>query len=400
MKIPLLKDHHTHPSFYATLSTCLDLHSVKNKQEALSLINKNQGELVVIRGWNSSYYKFQDEELDNLPPVLICDISLHNFLLNKPARKILSPSYKNIIDKIDDKSWTEKNLNKIFKFIASIRPCSDHTIKSFFDDLLLKHGIWYAEDMLLADNEVINCFQRTGYLQRTKVWADIETIDHLNMEERQVVHGIKLFLDGAIGANTAAIKGGFLSGDKGILIYSDKQLFTTLTTLSKFDKPVAIHAIGDLATDQAVRILTDIYNLTGHIPQIRIEHCQFISQQNAKKAKALGIILSMQPNFSSDSLQYSDRLSKEYCKYNNPFRMLIDKAGFVPGKNLIFGSDGMPHGVQFALEQSLFPAFPGQVLSVEEFINGYCMPDRANGYIQIEINEAKRTVSTKVVANS
>ena len=38
----------------------------------------------------------------------------------------------------------------------------------------------------------------------------------------------------------------------------------------------------------------------------------------------------MQPNFSEDSRQYADRLPAGFPCLNNPFRMLIDEAGFVP----------------------------------------------------------------------
>jgi hypothetical protein len=79
----------------------------------------------------------------------------------------------------------------------------------------------------------------------------------------------------------------------------------------------------------------------------------------------------MQPNFNADSADYRDRLDEEYCEVNNPFRMLIDEFGFEPGKDLIFGSDGMPHGIEFALQQSLFPPVPGQRLMIDEFRSGY-----------------------------
>jgi hypothetical protein len=81
---------------------------------------------------------------------------------------------------------------------------------------------------------------------------------------------------------------------------------------------------------------------------------------------------------------------------NNPFRMLIDEAGFVPGINLLFGSDGMPHGVQYALENSLFPPFPGQKLALDEFVAGYCMPDLENGFVDVTIDYEERTITTKV----
>jgi hypothetical protein len=81
---------------------------------------------------------------------------------------------------------------------------------------------------------------------------------------------------------------------------------------------------------------------------------------------------------------------------NNPFRMLIDEAGFVPGKDLLFGSDGMPHGARYALESALFPPFPGQRLSLPEFVAGYCMPDLENGFIDVAIDYENREIITEV----
>jgi hypothetical protein len=67
--------------------------------------------------------------------------------------------------------------------------------------------------------------------------------------------------------------------------------------------------------------------------------------------------------------------------------MVIDKAGFVPGEDLILGSDGMPHGAEAALHAALFPPFPQQKLTLEEFIAAYCMPDKSYGEINLEIDE-------------
>ncbi len=94
----------------------------------------------------------------------------------------------------------------------------------------------------------------------------------------------------------------------------------------------------------------------------------------------------MQPNFSTDSVDYRDRLDDQYCRANNPFRMLIDEIGFEPGRDLIFGSDGMPHGIEFALQQSLFPALESQVLTVEEFRLGYCFKSDEPGYVEVEMD--------------
>ena len=70
-------------------------------------MKENTDEITIILGWNSSFYYFEDEELDCLPPVVICNISFHDFLINKPARERLFDSHPDIISHIGDDDWVE-----------------------------------------------------------------------------------------------------------------------------------------------------------------------------------------------------------------------------------------------------------------------------------------------------
>jgi predicted amidohydrolase YtcJ len=134
---------------------------------------------------------------------------------------------------------------------------------------------------------------------------------------------------------------------------------------------LSIHAIGHRAIEQAVRRI-EIAGSEGIVcPTVRIEHAQFISPRQARRCREAGIVLSMQPNFNSDSRDYADRLIPRHRAENNPFRMLIDEVGFAPGKDLLLGSDGMPHGPEEALRCCLFPDFEGQALAPEELAAGY-----------------------------
>ena len=77
---------------------------------------------------------------------------------------------------------------------------------------------------------------------------------------------------------------------------------------------------------------------------------------------------------------------------NNPFRMLIDQAGFEPGQDLIFGSDGMPHGIEYALQWSLFPLYPGQRLTVDELVTGYGVHPEGRGHSVLTVDPEARLV--------
>ena len=206
-----------------------------------------------------------------------------------------------------------------------------------------------------------------------------------------------MFTDGAFGSKTARIKEPYLTGEEGIQVFSDDELRENIIKVAELGKAVAIHAIGDGAIDQVINVLSNVNEEISSIPEIRMEHCQLITRSNAEKAKELGIILSMQPNFNVDSLYYTDRLPEHYLLNNNPFRMLIGEAGFTPGKDLILGSDGMPYGVADSLKCSLFPPYLSQQLTLDEYIAGYCMPDMDHGYIKVEIDEEKQLINSKVI---
>lgn len=70
MIIPLLKDHHTHPWLYSSLSGCPDLRFVEEKKRALEIIANQcvNDEVNVVLGWNDSLYGFSPAELNAFPP--------------------------------------------------------------------------------------------------------------------------------------------------------------------------------------------------------------------------------------------------------------------------------------------------------------------------------------------
>ena len=397
-RIPLLKDHHTHPYLYASLGSCLDIRFVDDKSKALELIIDHfiKDEINVVIGWNDSLYRFSPAELDPLPPLIIMNASLHSFVMNRAAEAELAPRYPEIIARIDDREWIERNAAMIMEFVMGIRPCNAGRMSSFYAKLT-ERGVWYAEEMTLWDSNEIELFDSSLLSERSRFWTTMGTFMEMEDEAIARVHGIKLFGDGALGARTAKLSQCYLGGEEGFLIYDDEKLLRQLIWAAEAGKAVSIHAIGDLAIEQAVNAVA---RLEKSPPETRIEHCQFISPQAAARAKSLGIILSMQPNFSLESNFYRDRLPEQYLPKNNPFRMLIDEAGFVPGKDLLFGSDGMPHGAQYALESALFPPFPGQRLTLDEFVAGYCMPDLENGFIDVAIDHEERSVTTEVTLNN
>ena len=323
--IPLLYDHHNHPYTYAALQDSVDLRFVNTKNEALDLLRTVGDEINVVLGWNDSAYAFNPGDLDDFPPLVIFNASLHGYTINQPALGIINEVSPEIAENINDKEWIEKNSSLLYSLITSRKPCDAEKFTSFFD-FLLSNGIWCVEEMVLRDAGEITLVDQADLSNRVLFWSDLRTFDSLSAEQKKLVSGIKIFTDGALGPRTAAMNVPFDTGESGMLLWSNAQLGDMLCRAAFAGKHAAVHSIGDRAIEQVINVVDLMHTEKVSVPPVRIEHAQFISLDYALKARELGVSLCMQPNFSSDSTCYADRLSEEYCCRNNPFRVLIDQA--------------------------------------------------------------------------
>lgn len=387
--LPLVHDHHTHVSLYAALADAPRLDGL-DKASALEKLRALPGDVLsLILGWNSSRLGLGPADLRGLPPAVIVDLSLHGFRLTPAAEVQLRSAEPELVARHLDDRWRETQLPRILSFFGRLAPLTPAKLEAFLAGLR-QVGVGSATDMLLVDAAALDVLRASTH--DIEVWADPDTYAGLDPDRRSAVAGLKLFLDGALGPRTAALEGGFLDGGEGLLTYGDADLRDAVAAALAFGKPLSLHAIGGRAIAQALTVLEGHSRDGLRLPSIRLEHVQFITRDQARRARDLGIILSMQPNFNSDSVDYADRLDAQQLAANNPFRMLVDEVGFVPGQDLIFGSDGMPHGIPYALTWSLFPAFAGQRLSLEEWRAG-CGPARGGGgELIVEVDSAGREV--------
>jgi predicted amidohydrolase YtcJ len=410
IRIPLLRDWHTHPFLYAALAEGVHLGEATaeaapepeaRRRRALTAIRERATEAgdswTIAQGWNSGQYALSAEDFAGLPPVVVFNLSLHGLVVNESGRELLGRDDPELALRLDDQDWIERHLLRVLNAFATAGATAERLAR-FHTRLLEEHGVWHAEEMLLTGPLELALYEEAGLVGRTRVWAAPDTFARLTADERDRVHGLKFFTDGAIGARTAALSEPYRgSRDRGLLLYDDAELHAALAAALELGKPAAVHAIGDRAIDQVVRVVEAL----GAQAQgrIRMEHAQFLSEATARRAKEFGMTLCMQPNFSSDSVDYAERLPTGFAERNNPFRMLIDRVGFVPGDDLVFGSDGMPHGWRAALEQSLFPParFAGQVLRLEEFVAGYGLADDVHGAIDVRIDPDAQRVTGRVV---
>lgn len=390
-RVPLLHDGHSHTGLYAAMASCPDLSALDGRRARELLASLPRDRLTVVRGWRTNVLPLERAELASLPPALIVNVSLHGYAASDAALGFLADRAPELAERRGDASWAESHVPALFEAYCDLAGLDEGKLAAHFR-LLEEAGTGSAEDLAVPSLTAFRAMRASSYAGRLAYWAAPGLYRRMGEEERGACSGIKLFLDGSIGARTAAVREPWIGGGASTLAYADTDLDDELGLVMDWKAGLAVHAIGELAIDQALGALERARSSGAFFPVLRLEHVQFISRAQARRARDLGAVLSMQPNFSRDSRDYADRLGKAYLEANNPFRMLIDELGFRPGIDLVFGSDGMPHGIAYAAEASLYPECPGQRLSLDELVAGYGLARGASGWQELELDDERLSV--------
>ncbi len=389
--LPALWDRHTHVSLYAALQGSPTLADCPDVAAALVRLRALPGDHVsTVLGWHSGRLPLAEKDLAGLPPLILVNLSLHGVRLTPAAKELLRDEWPSFVAHHADPDWCERHLPELLPLYARFAGLTAAKLDAFLVDL--EHlGVGAAEDMLLVDEGAWRLLRQSRWGDRIPCWCTPALALALSPAAMADLAGLKFFTDGALGTRTAALSEPYLDAPAVSPLWPDDVLAQGLAQAAAWGKAVAIHAIGDVALDQALRVLEVASSAGLRWPGVRLEHVQFIDLPQAARAKRLGATLSMQPNFTSDSVDYADRLAPRWLERNNPFRLLIDQGGFVPGRDLIFGSDGMPHGLAYAATWSLEPPYPTQRLTLEELVAGYGAAP--GGPLQVEAGAAGVSVS-------
>ena len=124
------------------------------------------------------------------------------------------------------------------------------------------------------------------------------------------VGNLKLFLDGALGSQTAHMLEPYSgsAGGLGIETLTHGRLREVLTASMSGGIAPAIHAIGDAANRKALDLLEEtapLWQPQGLRP--RIEHVQLLNPTDAHRLGTLGVVASMQPSHQPSDWVIADR---------------------------------------------------------------------------------------------
>jgi predicted amidohydrolase YtcJ len=155
--------------------------------------------------------------------------------------------------------------------------------------------------------------------------------------------GGDLWLDGSLGARTAAVSEPYDdAGGTGVLNYADDELSEFFHNAHLAGLQVAVHAIGDAAIEQAVRVWERVYRILDtrqrrhfRARRHRIEHFEMPSSNQIERSAALGLAISVQPAFDAQwghpGALYEQRVGWERAAWMNPFGTMIGRGLEVGG---------------------------------------------------------------------
>ena len=190
------------------------------------------------------------------------------------------------------------------------------------------------------------------------------------------VAGIKIMADGVIDSCTAAMKHPFADGSHPGPIWDLETLIPVVTAADAAGLQIAIHAIGDEASDIALTALEHAVATNGpRDRRHRLEHLETVTEDNVVRLARLGIVASMQPVHSDPAIQETWRASLGDDRIDRGYPWPEFAAA---GAVLAFGTDAptAPHDPfpntyiattrRSALDPSLPPNIPSYALPLAD----------------------------------
>lgn len=198
------------------------------------------------------------------------------------------------------------------------------------------------------------------------------------------IGSVKLFADGALGPQTAAMLQPYEGNNNtGMLLMDNEEIYEHGQQASANGFSMAIHAIGDRANHEVLQAYAQLrrFEQENHLPnhRHRIEHVQILHPDDYNRLAELNVIGSVQPIHATSDMFIADKYWGQRSEGAYAFRMLMQS-----GTRVCFGSDApveSPNpflGLHAAVTRrrpdgspSDAGWYPHQKLSLEEALHGF-----------------------------
>lgn len=358
--LPGLIDTHVHLSSFGLLLKQMDLKNVLSIEELIEKIkNKAKskiGRLIIGIGWDQEKFKEKrfpmrwdlDKASENNSIIIIRVCGhlgvVNSYILNKINLEEISRKYKEHIEFNEKGECTgifkekalKELLNEILKFsIKEIEEILSIAIKE-----ALKNGLTCVNFLscnMIEFKALKNLLKKGKLPIRIRAYINANYIDliskPLKINDKLKLMGIKILLDGSLGARTARLSKPYFDNPetRGTLLYSEEEIEELLLKAKKKKIQVAIHAIGDEAIDKALNIIEKVYGKKAKDFRIRIEHASLLNKEIIEKMRKIGVIASIQPHFVISDFWAVRRLGEKRSRYLYPFKTLFNKGIIISG---------------------------------------------------------------------
>lgn len=256
-------------------------------------------------------------------------------------------------------------------------------------EVLLPAGITCFGTIVIDHEEIAAhrmALDRSSFPVRTKIMARVVeskiTLEDVEAVGRSVAGypgwldfgGVKMSIDGDVLQRNGAVHAAYRGEPEnfGLVRIQQDELDATAARAASLGRRNVIHAIGDRAYDMALRALELVFAGQDVDHRSRIEHFGNlpVSAEQIRRARALGVVASPQPQFF---WTYGDRivetLGEERARGAFPFRSLLDAGIPVIGSSDYGMTPTSPlTGVQAAVTRR---TEEGTLISPEEAITPY-----------------------------
>ncbi len=214
----------------------------------------------------------------------------------------------------------------------------------------------------------------------------------INADENALlrVGGIKIFADGTLGSQTAAMLESFEGSPDnfGMLTIPEQELLDNISDATEMGLTIAIHAIGDRAAKVALDAIERAQILLAEqgTPEdarsglrYRLEHVQLIAPSDLERMRRLGVIASIQPFHAVADRDIAERYWGKRTRRAYAYRTMQEM-----GIPIALGSDAPverfdPLAILYAAtvrrdpNKQRPPWLPDQALRVQDALWGYTM---------------------------
>jgi hypothetical protein len=388
--LPGFIDAHTHMEMAGRRIVHADLGDCDSRGEALSRLAGGAREEEWIQGygydeteWGEREYLTRGE-LDSVSdsrPVVAFREDMHTASLNSVALAELEGEFGGGVERSGGDPTGVVVEDAVGVVQEAITPSAAGTRGHLLAarDRAHELGITAVHDMVRGghDARVYRELDRDGELDlrvRINYWTDhLDAVAEAGLvtnagTEFVRVGAVKTFTDGSVGARTAKLSAPYEDdpGNDGEWVVTPEELREWLARAEKAGLQFTAHAIGDRAIAETLEAYAE--REAGEARH-RVEHAELLPDSLLERFASVGAVASVQPNFhrwAREGGLYESRLGVERTRETNRLGALLEA-----GVPLAFGSDTMPLGPLYGIEQAVTAPAPDQRLSVTESLRAY-----------------------------